>query len=47
MAMPVDWSEVKAGLDPKAFTVCTAPERAGSVTDPWADIGKVRQKLPV
>ena len=47
VAMPVEWSEVKAGLDPKSFTVCTAPERAGSVTDPWADIGKVRQKLPV
>jgi bifunctional non-homologous end joining protein LigD len=47
VAMPVDWAEVKAGLDPKAFTICTAPERVRTVADPWAGIGEVRQQLPV
>ncbi|HEX8401017.1 MAG TPA: non-homologous end-joining DNA ligase [Allosphingosinicella sp.] len=47
VAMPVDWAEVEPGLDPKAFTIRTAPERATRVDDPWADIGKVKQRLPV
>ena len=47
VAMPVDWSEIRAGLDPKAFTICTAPERAASVTDPWAEMSAVKQRLPV
>jgi bifunctional non-homologous end joining protein LigD len=45
VAMPLDWAELKTGLDPKSFTVCTAPERVAQVDDPWAEIGKVRQKL--
>jgi bifunctional non-homologous end joining protein LigD len=47
VAMPVEWAEVKDGLDPKFFTICTAPERARKVDDPWAEIGKVKQRLPV
>ncbi|HEX8444556.1 MAG TPA: non-homologous end-joining DNA ligase [Allosphingosinicella sp.] len=47
VAMPVEWAEVKDGLDPKAFTICTAPERARKVDDPWAEIGKVKQRMPV
>jgi bifunctional non-homologous end joining protein LigD len=47
VAMPVDWAELKTGLDPKAFTICTAPERARTVVDPWAEIGIVKQRLPI
>ena len=45
VAMPLDWAELKAGLDPKAFTITTAPQRAERVDDPWAEIGRVRQRL--
>jgi bifunctional non-homologous end joining protein LigD len=45
VAMPLDWSELKAGLDPKAFDLCTAPERVRKVDDPWAEMGEVRQSL--
>lgn len=48
VAMPVDWSEVKPGLDPASFNVRTAPgvlrERRA---DPWADMDKLRQRLPL
>jgi len=45
VAMPLHWSELKAGLDPKAFDLCTAPERVRKVDDPWAEMGEVRQSL--
>jgi bifunctional non-homologous end joining protein LigD len=47
VAMPVEWGELKEGLDPKAFTICTAPDRARTVADPWAEIGQVKQRLPI
>ena len=45
VAMPLDWAELKAGLDPKAFDVCTAPARVRKVNDPWVEMGKVGQAL--
>ena len=47
VATPVSWEEVGPGLDPKRFTIRTVPERLrGLNADPWAEIGKVRQRLP-
>ena len=47
VAMPLDWDEVKPGLDPQRFTVKTA---AGLVAqrkhDPWMEMGKIAQRLP-
>ena len=47
VAMPLRWEEVTASLDPADFSVRTV---AGLIarrrTDPWADLAKVRQKLP-
>ena len=47
VAMPIAWEDLSPGLDPAAFNVKTAPkylrERGA---DPWAEIGKVRQRLP-
>jgi bifunctional non-homologous end joining protein LigD len=48
VAMPVDWSEVKPGLDPTAFNVRTVPALlARRRKDPWAEIDSVRQRLPL
>jgi bifunctional non-homologous end joining protein LigD len=46
VAMPLEWKEVAAGLDPGAFTVQTAPARIREVPDPWAGMHEVRQRLP-
>ena len=47
VATPLEWDEVAEGLDPKRFTVETVPERLRlRARDPWADIGRVRQRLP-
>ena len=46
VSTPLLWDEVKIGVHPESFTVDTVPERlAGLGSDPWADIGKVRQSL--
>jgi bifunctional non-homologous end joining protein LigD len=47
VAMPLDWSELRPDLDPKAFTICTAPDRVQKVANPWADIAKIKQRLPI
>ena len=36
VSMPVDWSQVRAGLDPKKYTVRTAPARLRK-NRPWSD----------
>jgi bifunctional non-homologous end joining protein LigD len=47
VATPLAWKEVSADLDPTAFNVTTVPDRLARLGgDPWADIGKVRQRLP-
>jgi bifunctional non-homologous end joining protein LigD len=44
VSMPLHWSQVKAGLDPKKFTVRTAPAllKKGK---PWADYAKSAKPL--
>jgi bifunctional non-homologous end joining protein LigD len=43
---PLLWDEVKNSIGPEGFTVDAVPERlAKLVSDPWADIGKLRQSL--
>ena len=43
VASPISWDELSPSLDPAAFNVATVPGRR---KDPWAEIGKVRQRLP-
>ena len=46
VAMPIDWSELKALPSASHYTVETAMARLSRQTnDPWADIGKLKQKL--
>lgn len=47
VAMPIRWDQVKAGLDPCAYTVETVPGLvARRKIDPWAQMLDVKQKLP-
>lgn len=46
VAVPLAWEEVVPQLDPGAFTVRTVPDRIAATDDPWAEISKVRQRLP-
>jgi bifunctional non-homologous end joining protein LigD len=47
VAMPVAWDDLSPSLDPAAFNIRTVPAHVGKRrTDPWAEIGKVRQRLP-
>jgi bifunctional non-homologous end joining protein LigD len=47
VATPLEWEEVAAGLDPKAFTVETVPGRVRSLKrDPWSEMDQVAQRLP-
>jgi bifunctional non-homologous end joining protein LigD len=36
VSMPLEWKDLKKGLDPKAFTLRTAPQRLGK-SKPWKD----------
>jgi bifunctional non-homologous end joining protein LigD len=47
VATPIDWDEVKSGLDPSAFTIRTVPERLQRMKqDPWNGFSTVDQTLP-
>lgn len=46
VATPLDWREVKRGLDPNEFNVTTIPARLREHGDPWRDIAKSAQRLP-
>lgn len=47
VSVPVDWDELGPKLTPDKFTVLNIGKRLASLkTDPWAGIGKVKQKLP-
>jgi bifunctional non-homologous end joining protein LigD len=46
IATPLFWSEVEEGVRPEGFTVATVPRRVAALkSDPWAEIGTVRQKI--
>jgi bifunctional non-homologous end joining protein LigD len=44
VSMPLDWTHVRAGLDPKRFTVRTAPEHYAK-TKPWEGYDGAAQPL--
>ena len=47
VSTPVDWDELGPKLAPNKFTMLNIGRRLGALkTDPWADIGKVKQSLP-
>jgi bifunctional non-homologous end joining protein LigD len=48
VSTPVEWDELGPKLAPNKFTVLNIGRRLrGLKKDPWADIGKVKQKIPV
>lgn len=47
VAVPLAWEELTPELDPAAFTIETVPQRLKQLNnDPWADIGRMHQRLP-
>ncbi|HEY4274855.1 MAG TPA: DNA ligase D [Rhizomicrobium sp.] len=44
VSMPLDWSAIKKGLDPKRFTIRTAPALLRK-TAPWKDYAKAQKPL--
>jgi DNA ligase D len=48
VATPLVWNELFLKLDPASFTLQSLPERLkGLGEDPWKDLDKLRQRLPV
>jgi bifunctional non-homologous end joining protein LigD len=45
VAMPMPWSEITRKLDPRRFTLRTAPALVAKRPDPWRDMSKVRQQI--
>src|SRR5262245_1844773 len=46
VSVPLTWEELRVSLDPRSFTVLTAPNRLAKLkVDPWAGYWKCRQKL--
>lgn len=46
VSVPLRWSELRAGLDPRRFTIATVPRRLERLTsDPWRDYWRCRQRL--
>lgn len=47
VATPIDWRELSASLDPRAFNVRTVPARLSRRRrDPWQEMDALRQALP-
>jgi bifunctional non-homologous end joining protein LigD len=47
VSTPLAWDEVENGVKSTEFTVATVPGRLAKLTtDPWAEIGEVRQEIP-
>ena len=46
VSTPLKWSEVKAGLDPSAFTLRTVPARVEKLGDLWNDAISAGVRLP-
>ena len=48
VASPIAWEDLSPSLDPASFNINTVPGRLRERrADPWAEIGKLRQRLPV
>jgi bifunctional non-homologous end joining protein LigD len=48
VSTPLFWEEVEKNARPEGFTVATVPQRLAALeTDPWAEIGKLRQSISV
>ena len=46
VATPLFWSEVEEAVRPEGFTIATVPARLAALkSDPWAEIGAVRQTI--
>jgi len=46
VSTPLFWEEVEKEVRPEGFTVTTVPQRLQALdTDPWAEIGKLRQSI--
>ena len=46
VSTPLFWEEVEKSVRPGGFTVVTVPQRLAALdTDPWAEIGKLRQSI--
>ena len=46
VSMPLAWRELSPRLDPQHFTILTVPKLlARRRSDPWAEIGRMRQDL--
>jgi bifunctional non-homologous end joining protein LigD len=47
LSVPVAWDELGPKLTPNKFTLLNIGRRLGGLKrDPWADLGKVKQRLP-
>jgi bifunctional non-homologous end joining protein LigD len=47
VSTPVAWEELGPKLTPDKFTLLNIPKRLANLKkDPWADIARIKQKLP-
>ncbi len=46
VATPIAWEELSERLSPQAFTIGTVPDRVRSASNPWGEMGNIRQRLP-